>query len=1271
MSPVSIPALTRTLLLLVALLSLVLPPAALASPVFAPDDPAALSYAWSATIGAEPQPGFAQPTGIDVGPDGNIYISDATRNDVQVFTPAGVFLRKLGSVGSGSGQFRELADIAARGGKLYVADKYNARVQVLSAEGALQATVDGRQPVPNAAQVRLPWRVDADASGRIFLFNLQDEKLFRYSPSGSLERRYEEPCIVGTEQGLAVLSSGVAFCSAIMGGVWRLPITGAGTNIGGIGQTTGLGAVTDLSATPDDTIWAYRNSTNSSAGGPKSELIHLAADGAILARYNVSADILDIAASADRIFALTTARRVRLYDWGGRIMGEWGADAFAGPTTFEKPDRVVAAPDGTFYVLERARKRLRHMSASGELLAQLAPAERQGNLAQPVDMAVDGLNRVYVLDQAYMPRIMRYAHDRFDTIIPLPSSSPYMYEPQTIAITGDTVLVSQGKHILRFDLTGRRLGQTEAPVSEYASYVESALAGPNRLFRLYTGSASADAVIGYDLLGKQFVSWGKNRSTGDTPVGPGVFVYPSDVAADLRGRIVVVDTEQPPLMPGGPAYSSRVQIFDENGGFLTAFGGYGSQPGQFVQPQSVAALADGRLIVADTGNNRLQVFSPTGALPALNPLPAPQQWPGGGPLRAADWQNWGTRGMDGFREILIPPQPSTAQPIFAVYGGGLAISTDGAQWSRVATGKLPSGPYQYAGAGTLIANGGWTDAPYRSADLGRTWTRMSDKVPTGPTFIAPSPNFDADRTLFLAAFEGGVWRSTDAGDTWELRGGVNQKYYDLVALPAQGGGRALLAMAGNNPAGIHRSTDDGATWQLVDGEAGNELTVSPTVAQDQTIFATGEYYQWNGLKRSTDGGLTWQQVGAETTQHWRNVALSPTYSADRSIIVWASRQSYISTNGGDTWTVLPTDSTAWLRWVAFGPTYPRDGAIWRQFLDAPGGIEVTKDRGATWRPLASAPASPALTLAGPPTPDPAPWAATAYGVVSWPDSSSDATFLHRFAHGRGSTRINLALSPAFETDGTAIAESVITRDRGVTWQPLPFAQDVERAAGAFGSSQVAAFSPNYASDGVALVAFDDWPSNPVTDLRRTPDHGATWASGTLPVGSVSAIVFDADNARRVYAGGEGGVAISTDAGATWQNAGEPLSLLHVRGLAARQENGVGVVYAATTSAGVWRSADGGATWTRLNAGLSDGYLCALAGNADLLATATCAGQVYLLAPDGVWERAGGPRSGGVNHMMVQGQHAAGRIFVASNTGVWSAAIPFGSAKQTWLPLIRR
>jgi DNA-binding beta-propeller fold protein YncE len=185
---------TRKLYLLVLSLSLLLfqtsllPPPAFASP---PDNAA---FAWSATWGAAPGPGTAKPTGIEVGPDGNIYISDAVRNDIQVFTPAGVFMRKIGAAGSEAGEFRAPADVATRGNRIYVADRDNARVQVLDENGATRMQIDGREPVPGGDAVRLPARVAADAAGRIFLLNVSGSTLLRYSEDGALEQRMDDFC---------------------------------------------------------------------------------------------------------------------------------------------------------------------------------------------------------------------------------------------------------------------------------------------------------------------------------------------------------------------------------------------------------------------------------------------------------------------------------------------------------------------------------------------------------------------------------------------------------------------------------------------------------------------------------------------------------------------------------------------------------------------------------------------------------------------------------------------------------------------------------------------------------------------------------------------------------------------------------------------------------------------------------------------------------------------------------------------------------------------
>jgi PKD repeat protein len=52
----------------------------------------------------------------------------------------------------------------------------------------------------------------------------------------------------------------------------------------------------------------------------------------------------------------------------------------------------------------------------------------------------------------------------------------------------------------------------------------------------------------------------------------------------------------------------RLQAFDELGGFVCAYGAHGTGPGQFENPAGLAVTEDGLVIVADAGNNRLQIL---------------------------------------------------------------------------------------------------------------------------------------------------------------------------------------------------------------------------------------------------------------------------------------------------------------------------------------------------------------------------------------------------------------------------------------------------------------------------------------------------------------------------------------------------------------------------------------------------------------------------------------------------------------------------------------
>jgi len=107
--------------------------------------------------------------------------------------------------------------------------------------------------------------------------------------------------------------------------------------------------------------------------------------------------------------------------------------------------------------------------------------------------------------------------------------------------------------------------------------------------------ATGGGVWKFNDAGVAIASWG---SAG---TGPGQFNMPYGVATDAAGNVYVADT-----------YNDRVQVFTGTGAFVTQWGSAGSAPGQFDRPMGIAVGRDGRIYVADTWNNRIQVF---GALP--------------------------------------------------------------------------------------------------------------------------------------------------------------------------------------------------------------------------------------------------------------------------------------------------------------------------------------------------------------------------------------------------------------------------------------------------------------------------------------------------------------------------------------------------------------------------------------------------------------------------------------------------------------------------------
>jgi DNA-binding beta-propeller fold protein YncE len=83
------------------------------------------------------QPGeFGWPSGVAVGPDGKVYVSDTMNYRVQVFDPDLEFIHAFGALGVNPGEFRRTKGIAVDAeGLIYVVDSDFNNFQIFDTEG--------------------------------------------------------------------------------------------------------------------------------------------------------------------------------------------------------------------------------------------------------------------------------------------------------------------------------------------------------------------------------------------------------------------------------------------------------------------------------------------------------------------------------------------------------------------------------------------------------------------------------------------------------------------------------------------------------------------------------------------------------------------------------------------------------------------------------------------------------------------------------------------------------------------------------------------------------------------------------------------------------------------------------------------------------------------------------------------------------------------------------------------------------------------------------
>ena len=128
-----------------------------------------------------------KPTGLTVGPSGNIYVADTHYHRILIYSPDGQLLGQFGSYGQGDGQFIYPTDVAiAPDGRIFVSEYGgNDRISVWSEEGEFLFSFGEQGAGPG--QLDRPSAICIDAArGRLYVADACNHRIVVYDLAGVL-----------------------------------------------------------------------------------------------------------------------------------------------------------------------------------------------------------------------------------------------------------------------------------------------------------------------------------------------------------------------------------------------------------------------------------------------------------------------------------------------------------------------------------------------------------------------------------------------------------------------------------------------------------------------------------------------------------------------------------------------------------------------------------------------------------------------------------------------------------------------------------------------------------------------------------------------------------------------------------------------------------------------------------------------------------------------------------------------------------------------------
>jgi len=297
--------------------------------------------------------------------------------------------------------------------------------------------------------------------------------------------------------------------------------------------------------------------------------------------------------------------------------------------------------------------------------------------------------------------------------------------------------------------------------------------------------------------------------------------------------------------------------------------------------------------------------------------------------------------------LYVGTGESPIRGVTTSHGNGVYKSTDaGETWSHIGLdnagqiSQIEVHPTNEDIAYVAVQGKIWAPSEdrgvYRTTDGGETWqhvlvvnedTGAADLSmdPTNPRILYAAMWHHGRKPWFIKSGGdgGGVYKSSDGGDTWDKLGGglpdlVGKISVDVAASNPQ----RVYALIESEPeqGGLYRSENGGETWELINNHrvlhtrAWYYIHLKVDPVDDDTVWVLNV-----PLMKSIDGGKSWEKIDGPHGDHhdlWINPA------NNQNIINGNDGGATITFDGGETWSSINNQPTAQFYRVSTDNQFP-------------------------------------------------------------------------------------------------------------------------------------------------------------------------------------------------------------------------------------------------------------------------------------------------------------------------------------------------------------